>query len=281
MCWVRRTWIRDAVGVITEGAGLRLDRSGEPWVGVFPTLGAVQVHADGSIDVDVEPGSGNDTSEESSLREAALRYGWGEPLSLVRRGFRCAWGTAMVPPEGGGGLVLNGRVHDVAIVLAELVGHGWSVLADRLVPTTWVDGDLVASPREAPVLVSRALAERTGIEATPARLHSDASRVDVPRASQPQPVRAFANVGHRRLEETTLAELVGHERFGAAFRVMADGVLSGVDDVAGGKTMQNHLALASLPFCRLRIRDDSAGADVAELVRWWRSVTGEDHGRAS
>jgi hypothetical protein len=280
MYWVRRTWIREAVGVITEGAGLRLDRSGEPWVGVFPTLGVVRVHADGSIDVEVEPGSGNDTSEESSLREAALRYGWGEPLSLVRRGFRGAWGTAMVPPEGGGSLALNGRVHDVAIVLAELVGHGWSVLADRLVPTTWVDGDLVASPREAPVLISRALAERAGIHSTPARLHSDASRVDVPRAGTPQPVRAFANVGHRRLDESTLAELVGHERFGAASRVMADGVLAGPDDVARGKTMQNHLALAALPFCHLRLRDDSAGADVAELVRWWRSVTGKDHGPA-
>jgi hypothetical protein len=252
---------------------------------MFPTLGAVRVHADGSIDVEVEPGSGNDTSEEPSLREAALRYGWGEPLSLVRRGFRCAWGTAMVPPEGGGSLLLNGRVHDIAIVLVELVAQGWSVLADRLVPTTWLDGDLVASPGEAPVLISRALAERTGIDATPARLHSDASLVDVPRARQPQPIRVFANVGHRRLDEPTLAELIGHERFGAASRVMADGVLSGLDDVPGAKMeqemMQNHLALASFPFCRLRLREDSAGADVAELVRWWRSVTGEDHGPAS
>ncbi len=55
-------------------AGPSLDRSGEPWVGVFPTLGTVRVHADGTVDVDLAADDG-DTAEDPALREAALRNG--------------------------------------------------------------------------------------------------------------------------------------------------------------------------------------------------------------
>ncbi len=76
-------------------ASVGLDRDREPWVGRFPGLGAVLVHDDGRVDVEVEPDDSPD-SEAAALREAALRYGRSEPLSLVRLGFRFAWGSGLV-----------------------------------------------------------------------------------------------------------------------------------------------------------------------------------------
>ena len=239
---------------------------------MFPTLGTVRVHADGTVDVDLAADDG-DTAEDPALREAALRNGWGEPLSLVRRGFRCASGTGVVPPDGRGCLILQGSVHDVAIVLVELVGSGWSVLGDRIVPTRWHDGELLAFPRVAPAIISQRRARRAGLEGQPVRAETDAVAVVVPRAHTAQPVRAFAEVGFRRPDETVLEELTGHDRFAAATLAMVGGVMSGVDEQSADstpqETMRRHLALAALPFARLRFDGDSLGADVAALSRWW------------
>ncbi len=111
------------------------------------------------VDVEVEPDD-SDEPEDPALREAALRYGWGEPLSLVRRGFRCAWGTGWCHRTGTAASSSTGRLHDVAIVLVELVALGWSVLGDRIVPTSWNDGELIAHHRDAPVLISQRRARR-------------------------------------------------------------------------------------------------------------------------
>jgi hypothetical protein len=265
-------------GDAASATGPSLDCSGEPWVAMFPTLGTVHVHADGSVDVDLEPDD-RVPPEDPAPRDAALRHGWGEPLALVRQGFRCAWGTAMVPPDGGGCLVVGGSVHDVAVVLVELVGLGWSVLSDRIVPTRWTDGELVAFPRAAPVLMSKRRALRGGLEGKAVRATSDAVAVDVPRTGTSQPVRAFAGVGLRRPDETVLEELAGHERFSAASLVMIGGVLAGDENVAAdvepSEIMRTHLALAALPFTRLCFDSDTLGADVAELCRWWSLITAD------
>jgi hypothetical protein len=249
-----------------------LDRSGEPWRGVFPTLGTVRVHADGSIHVELEPDL-SDEPEEPALRESALRFGWGEPLSWVRRGYRCAWGSGLVAPDGNGCLIVRGSMHDVAIVLLELVSDGWSVLADHIVPTAWADGVLQAYPRDAPVLVSDRRARRRELEGVNVRGLSDAVRVDVARATSPQPVRAIASVGARRPAEPVLDVLMGHERFSAAASVMIGGVMvAEATDADQGRVMREHLELAKLRFVTLRFDEDTLGADVAELCAWWSDL---------
>ena len=251
-------------------SGPTLDRSTEPWVGVFPGLGTVRVHADGAVEVEVEHDQ-DEPPEDPALREAALRHGWAEPLALVRQGFRCARGSALAPPDGRGCLVLNGTMHDVAVILLELASDGWSVLADHLVPTRWVDGRLVAFPTDAPVLVSDRRAERSGLDATAVRAHTDAVQVDVARAQSSQNVRAFVGVRIRRPNDPVLEELLGHERFRAASQVMIGGVMRRDHDSDGAQqdVMAEHLELSKLRFARLHFDDDTLDADVAELTRWW------------
>ncbi len=251
-------------------SGPTLDRSTEPWVGVFPGLGTVRVHADGAVDVEIELDQA-DPPEDPALREAALRHGWAEPLGFVRQGYRCAWGSALAPPDGHGCLIVNGTMHDVAVVLLELVSDGWSVLADHLVPARWVDGRLVAFPADAPVLVSDRRARRRELKGTSVRAHTDAVRVDVPRAPSPQPVRAVVVVGIRRPDDPVFEDLLGHERFSAASQVLIGGVMKNDHDADGAPrdVMGEHLDLSKLRFARLRFDDDTLGADVAELTRWW------------
>ena len=227
------------------------------------------------VDVEVEPDEGDDP-EDPALREAALRFGWGEPLSLVRRGFRCAWGSGLVPPDGHGCLVVNGPIHDVSIVLVELVAAGWSVLSDRLVPTTWNDSELLAHPRDAPVLISQRRARRAELDGAPVRAHTDAVAVDVPRTADPQPILAFVDVGVRRPDDAVLEELSGHERFSAASLAMIGGVMAGIDDSdepTPQDVMRTHIALSTFPHAQLRFRSDSVEVDVAELCRWWATTT--------
>jgi hypothetical protein len=259
-----------------------LDREHEPWSAVFPGLGTVRIGADGSIDVEVEQDH-RDEPEDPALREAALRFGWGEPLSFVRRGFRCAWGTALVPPEGIGCLIVNGSIHDVSIILVELVAAGWSVLSDRFVPTTWHEGELLGHPRDAPVLISRRRARRNELHGFPVRNNSDAVAIEPPRTREPQRVRAFVEVGIRRPDEPVLEELHGHDRFSAASLAMIGGVMAGVgsgsDELTPQEVMQNHLALSALRQARLRFRSDTLEVDVAELCQWWSIcvATGSEH----
>ncbi len=164
----------------------------------------------------------------------------------------------------------------MSIVLVELVAGGWSVLSDRLVPTMWVDGVLIAHPRDAPVLISQRRALRAELEGVPVRLHTDAVAVDVQRAAEPQPILAFVDAGIRRPDEPVMAQLNGHERFSAASLVMVGGVMAGVvdpDEVTPADVMRTHMAIAALPFGRLRFRSDTLDVDMAELGRWWMSIT--------
>jgi hypothetical protein len=238
-------------------------------------LGTVRVHVDGSFDVVAEPDH-SVRAEEIGLRQDALRYGWAEPLSLVRRGYRCAWGTALVSPAGDTCMVLQGGPHGVGLVFAELVGLGWHLVSDRIVPTDWVEGQLLAFPREAPALISRQRADIAGLDGAEVRAHTDAVAVEVARVSGPIPVSAFVSVDARRPGEPVIESLSGHARFRAAAAVMLGGIMAdervGSDDGESDRALREYLALAALPFVRLRYEEDSLGVDVAELCAWMTAV---------
>lgn len=237
-------------------------------MGQFPGLGTVLVHGDGRVDVEVEPDDGDDR-EDPALREAALRHGWGEPLSLVRLGFRCVGGIGLVDADGAGCLVITGTPRDTAIVMLELVSDGWKVIGDRLVPITCDTTGFVAHPRSSPVLVSREWAQRYQFDTAPVRANSDAVAIDVPRATEPTRILAFVAVGSGRPDEPAFTELSGHERFKAASLALVGGLMAGTDDADERQVMKMHVALAGLPHAKLRMQSDALELDVAQLSRWW------------
>ena len=134
---------------MTKDPGPFLDRTSEPWFGVFPTLGTVRIEADGSYEVDVEPPPSGD-ADDAERREAALTFGWALPLSLARRGYRFAWGNCLVDPGGVGGLIVHGYPQDEEIVLLELLANGWTVLADHFVPVRWSSSSSRHTPASHP-----------------------------------------------------------------------------------------------------------------------------------
>ncbi len=260
-----------------DNLGPTLDRSGEPWVGSFPGLGRVLVHEDGSVEAQVEPDGA--AAPEVAERERALRFGWGEPLSLVRRGFACANASGVVAPDSCQGcLLLVGDPNDTSVVLPELTRRGWSVLGDRFVPTTWDELGLLAHPRDGPVLVPRARSDTKGNSGEGVRSQTDAVEVVVPRASSPAHVSAAIHLRRRRPDEHIILQVRGGERLATAALLLFSGVFAPVrergtepaDD--GARTMAEHLRLARVPFAHFGFDPESIETDIVELLRWWLTV---------
>lgn len=254
-----------------------LDREVEPWLGTFPGLGSITVAQDGSVEIMPE----SDPEEDSTMRERALRFGWAEGLSLVRRGFSLASGAAVQLPEPtahessddgaeSGALILTGDPHDVVIVIAELVERGAKVIADRFTPVQWEQGRLTAYPRAAPVLMASRRAKKLGLQGRKVRADTDALELDVPRCEQPRRVEGVANVGMRRPHETPLTALAGRQKFEAAAGLMFAGALreTSGDNSDAGSAMADHLRLANLPYSNLRINSDTIHEDVDALLGW-------------
>ena len=130
-----------------------LDRSGPVWTGCLPDLGRVSVHPDGTVDVELADGP-------DLRRDQALRQGWGEPLSLVRRGHHLAWGTTVV--RTGRATLVTGDAAETAAFVLPLLADGWRVLADGLAPLRPADEGWTAHPRQAPPLAPRRLVQRAG-----------------------------------------------------------------------------------------------------------------------
>lgn len=168
-------------------------------------------------------------AEPRDLRERALRYGWGEPLSWVRRGFHMVGGAALGPADSDACVLLLGDPHDIAIVALELLKHDWCLLSDRPTPVTWDADHLMAQPREAPLLVSKRRARKAGIEGTPVRGDTDALAVEVARCEVPRRVAAAVQIRTRRPDEQNLTPLTGHERFEAATSLYTGGALTPED----------------------------------------------------
>jgi len=272
---------------------ISLDRTGDPWVGVFVGLGRVEVHADGRIEVsvddqpsDTDTDTDTDQPEDVELRRAALVNGWGEPLALLRTGYELIHGTALRPPANADqhstvALVLTGHSHDVIIVSLGLLATGWQLIADRLVPVTWDDatGVLTAHPRPAPMLASGRRARAHGFDGPKVRGDTDARAIAVARCDTPCTVTAVVAVGTRRPHESVLSEPGGIERFDAASHLIAGGALSPeaaahtahIDDTAHADdtapptpsasvvraNMARHLELARLRYADLKITADT------------------------
>lgn len=247
---------------------ISLDCDSEVWTGHFPGLGTITIAADGSVDVTAEASA----DEDAQTRQRALRYGWAEGLSLVRRGFMLAAGAAVVHPETAEATILTGDPHDVAVALVELSNRGWLALSDRLTPLRWDDDRLMAHPREAPILLASARAQKCGLSGQAARTDTDALIVDLPRATEPAVVTAAVGVAHRRPFEDVVTNLTGQKRFEAASHLILGGVLGVRQDSAGGTTAAENMAetlrLTSLRFCALRVQTSDIAPDVDSLLRW-------------
>ncbi len=259
-----------------------LDRDGDVWVGRFPGLGSVRVSPDGRIDVDVESeidiNSGHELDGAQSLvlsvddfKEQALRFGWGEPLSLVRRGFVLAEGVAVVPAGSDGCILIHGDAHDTAIVALELALRSWTILADRVVPLEFGETGVLAHPRSAPLLAARRRAETTEFVSHSVRRETNVVAVEVARALQPCTVSALVSVRIRRPHEPVVDILTGHDRFDASRKTFLGGVLA---SIAGSPedSLKRSLGLASLPSIAFHLDPQSPEADIDALVSWWDSL---------
>jgi hypothetical protein len=269
-----------------------LDRSGEQWTGSFAGLGTVTVAADGQVTVTADPSD----DEDLVLKEQALRWGWGEGLSFVQRGFQLAGGAAACPPgESTECLILPGDPHDVAMVLAALAQLGWSIMGDRYTPVRWEGSSLVAEPRQAPLIMAQRRLTKLGLEGLTVRADSDSRTVQLPRVSEARVVRGVALVSMRRPHEDALDLLAGQKLFESAAQLMLGGVLTprvDRDDAEGeaevgdptpaaaevvaertAEVLAEHLRLAALPMCRLHLDKATLEDDIAALLRWWTRIT--------
>ena len=255
-------------------ADVVVDLGAEPWMASLAGLGSVHIHADGAIDVTVD-----DTVEEPTLRESALRDGWGEPLSLVRRGFRLLTGTALVAPDRPGCLVLTGSAGHPAMITAHLLAAGWRPLADGVVPvasshdgTIDIDGAVVAHPRSAPLLLPRRWARKAGLDNTPVRADTDAVRVNVATATSPEPVVAAIHVRVRRPHDDVLRPLRGFEPFEkAAGMLITNPVLCPAASTPAGE-LANHARLAAVAQAEANIHPDTLDSDINDITRWWQGI---------
>lgn len=271
---------------------VRLDTAGDPWVGTFPGLGRVLVHADGRVDVEL--GADPDASDDPDTpeqRAASLRHGWGAALSSVRLGRSIVFGAGLVDPDGRC-LVVVGHPDGTATVVGRFVTLGWGVLAERVQPVSWSgrpgEEHLVAHPGTAPVIVGRRTAEAHGFVGTPVRADTDTLIVPVRRHASARPVTAFVHVRVHGSRRPRFAVLAGHDRVDRCTNLLAGSTI-----VNGGTPVPidppAHLAetlrLARLPHAELTIRaadadlddtdlDDTALDDdpLSDLLAWWREL---------
>ncbi|MGV1005392.1 MAG: hypothetical protein ACOYEV_11650 [Candidatus Nanopelagicales bacterium] len=213
--------------------------------------------------------------------EAALRYGWGEPLSLARRGFLLLAAASVVAPSGNAVLVLAGDPYHLAIAISQLCQRGgWHLLADHPAPLTWVEAGgvphLVAHPRSAPLLMSLGRAQAEAQEGSQVRGDTDVVAVEVPRASEPCRVAAFLSLGKQLPGEADFRLLHGTERFASAGRSLLGGVLR--PGASATADFAITARLAALPMAQLGLTGGIAPEVMARLLDWWESVGGQEAG---
>ncbi len=268
-----------------------VDQSGEPWVASFAGLGSVHIHADGTVNVTVDDASTSvdtvcegtattELAESATVRESALRHGWGEPLSFIRRGFRLLRGTALVAADRPGCLVVTGSASHTAMVTASLVADGWSVLADGVVPvatgddgTIGIDGAVVAYPRTATLLLPRRWARKSGLDAIEVRADTDAVAVAVARTTTPQTLVAVAHIRIRRPHDDVIRPLRGFEPFEQAAALLIANPALRPPATTPTVELANHTLLAAVAHAEVSVRSDTLAADIAAVEQWWQAMT--------
>lgn len=249
---------------------LRVAPSGE-WIARFPGLGTIEVESSGAFTIHVDPASGGD--DDPDRRARALRFGWAEPLSYARRGFACTSATGAVDPDRAGCLLLVGGPDRVSIAVLRLAELGWSFLGSGIIPTRWEGDELVAHPRDAPMLVAAKRAQRAEFTGTPVRLDTDAWDVALPRVVTPQPVRAVVSVQEVGRSRGGWQVLSGHERFQAATSLFVEGALSvATDPPEPEQLLASRVRLARPPLARVGVRGSTVEADLVPMLEWWSDV---------
>lgn len=241
---------------------VHLDTGSEPWVGVFPGLGRVHIHADGSYSVQIEPGG------HPSARQA-LTDGWAEPLSWHRVGLRVARATTVVDDRGRA-LMLTGPVDPVTSVVAGLIGEGWLLLADTLTPVRQ-HASLVALPRRSPWLVPSDPVGSVADGERP-RPGSTAQIRTAPRVSTPASVRGLVAVSSAvpTTSEATLTEQHGHDRLRRTAGVLLP-VIGGPPPTPVAR-MRDDLLDAAISVAVLHSPVSQAWCP-SDLLSWWRETT--------
>lgn len=265
--------------ISTALLGPQLDRSGEPWIGTFPGLGTVRVHADGSYVVDVAPAG------DAGARDA-LEFGWAEPLSMTRRGLRLAHATTLLSPgadaypDPPGALMLSGRQQAVAEVAVCLADHGWRLIAHGFTPVE-TSGSLIAHPRRAPWVAPRHLIVSSPL-ADDTRVRPDATLQFVRGARHDQPAMVHGRLSITvddtpRADESAVIPIRGSHRMSADHQVLSP--MQAGRDVPAAQIMREEVLLASIPLGRLRWPTLAAptGAEVettlVQVLAWWREVS--------
>lgn len=263
-----------------------VNQDSEPWVASFSGVGAVYINADGTVTVEVadttEPGDTTGPADTDAgnrrQRHDALKYGWGETLSLIRRGFRLVAGTALVAPRRRGCVIFVGSASNTALVTSHLVARGYRPLADGVVPVAadtngsidpGGDGPVMAHPRSAPLLLPGRWANLAGLEGEPVRNDTDALAIAADRAMEPEPLVGVAAVRIRRPDEPTLRQLAGFEPF-----EQAASLLNAARDLrpsapAPAVELANHSRLASVAHAEIGVRTDTLSDDLAAITTWW------------
>lgn len=274
-----------------------INTSGEVWRADFPGLGSLTIDSTGAVTVAPEeiivlqppPTQWWDDLDETGCfpghwestvaRERALRWGWGEQLSRVRRGHRLTRSTTVVD-QAGRGLAIVGTVHDQAILTVGLLRQGWRLLADQPTAMDWSGDQLVASPSAAPLVVAISLLRKTfptGLpdawSGAPARGNSNSVALEVPRWTEPAPVVAIVSAEMGRAGSTEHWEIVrGHRRFVLATTLFINsGPLAGGDDSTGG--LAEKARIAQLPAAVVRTDARSSAPGLPSLVRWWEGLS--------
>jgi hypothetical protein len=261
--------------LLTE-ASPTFDYSDEPWVGVFPGLGAISVNNDGEIAVSPHVGPDEDP-QLLTQREQALRWGWADPLSWLRRGFQLVHGAVVGHPDDDTCMVILGENGESSRLMVHLVSEGWQLISDRPAPTRWLDDELYAHPRQAPWLLARHRAIKANLEHQSVRNDSDTVEVDVSRIDEERKVAAFVSVGRRRPFESSLELLSGHDafRFASGLLLSASSFVPRQGDDApmaseiANKDLAQSLRLVKIPAVRLRRTPGDSHTSTAELLEWW------------
>ncbi|MCH9816273.1 MAG: hypothetical protein K0U64_07445 [Actinomycetia bacterium] len=236
---------------------LTLNVSDPVWVAHFPELGTVHLFPGGHVSVRVAAGP------RAVERYRALRWGWAEPLQLLRAGFHLT-SLAMIDAVGRAMIVTGGGRHEAALI-DRLSDAGWQLVADTMAPAQLSEAGLRVYARNAPALQKRPK-EAT---ATPVRAGSNVIETSCERARQDYPVVGVLRISPRRSTDVAgLHPLRGGKKLEMASHLLHRGPLP-PEDLTPAAGLQRDLRLAALEMAELVLDDTSDDVMVDQILAWW------------
>lgn len=189
----------------------------EPWEFTLPTLGTFRIFEDGSHELTLDRGV-------DAQGAAMALHNLVDPLDWWRRGFWLLNASVMVDPDGRA-ILISSAPELAERVIIGLARMGWTCVGDSLVPARVVDGQVMAYPREAPIICSAAIAvmESMVIDRF-VRPGGNAVGIEIDRWRQPIALVAMATlmpeppepvspgIGRARIARALLVEVVANER---------------------------------------------------------------------